>query len=256
MAKLISLALYRKPNQAAFHTAGYGFFHISCLEVKTKPNRAGLVESVLNFVDRNPNAVVLVDDVHYLVDQPQILDSLSVLFSAETFSGRDLRGVLFVLTSNTGLDYSAENISDAELDQKVYYHHLTIFKNHVLTEIPHLIALRPFSFDGFYQVVESLFHTFYCDFSIAKKIGPYTPYLRYQLQVVQHLAELAWFDGRRLRMGRVIQDQFNAHIVDPLLSDRILTQRYPLQSNQIISISLDNEKNFIYSIDEISIEHP
>ena len=251
MAKMISLAFYNAPNAALGASAGSGLLHINCLEVRARDQQSQLIATITAHLKKNPISVILIDDLQYLSDSPHVLNELSVLFSNEHAYDIDLRGVFIILTSNFGANYSNPHISDAELDQRVHHLHSSTFDNHVLTDVPGLVALRPFLFEGFVEVLSSLLQEFYCDFTIAKALGPHSPYLLYDSQIPVRLARLAWEDGRRLRMGRNILDTFNQYIVGPLLGDTELRKHFPLRSDQIIEIRWEDDQGPEFSIRRI-----
>ncbi|MDP2434559.1 MAG: AAA family ATPase [archaeon] len=248
LSRMISLALFKTPNLAQGENAGSGLFLVNCLQLRASGSREDPVESILQFVRRNPYSVVLIDDLQYLRDGDSraVLDGLGVLLSSKQASDRagnlvDLRGVFFVLTSNTGIQYTREDISDAELDQKVFSLHVNYFPNHQLSDVPNIAALRPLTFAGFGAVSRALFSSFFCFHPIAGLVGPYTPHLLYDDRVPELLALLAWEDGRRLRMGRTIMNHFEEHIIGPLLGSPVFRQRYPLKANETLTIELTED---------------
>lgn len=241
LAKLVSLALDMAPHPSLHAAAGSALLELNLMQKVNSEKHHTLVEDILSFLQRRPDGVVLLDDLQYLGDRHDIIDAISSLFATQEFLGTDMSQAMFILTSNYGANFALPEAqsSSAQL-QRVFYSHLGLFRNHAITEIPHLIILPAYDEDGFAEMAATKLSNLFCDAVVAEHVGPHTPYLEYDSRVPHLLATIAWTDGRRQRMGRIVEDTLNYQIVGPLIEQFESENKLPLKANQVIRITVDD----------------
>lgn len=241
ISRAVGLALGRELHPQMGSDYSSNIVYVNCIQLANSNSIDRVVEKILLAVRRNARSVVIIDDLQFLFEHPHIINTLGGLVAATNAYDTDVSKAIFIFTSNFGSEFLKKDLSMEELTRQVYELHIKTFQQ-PLVELSALVPVLSYEFEGFVDIADALLRHMLCRFTIAKFIGPDSPFIEYHPQLPDFLARAVYADGRLDRQARLVENYFNDLIVGPLHS--AFFSSFPLTRHQVIRIGL--RQNTIY----------